>query len=138
MTTPHKNKTVATLLALLFGGMGAHRFYLRGAVDKAGLIHLMSLPIAGMLYGLAHELNWFYQALPLLVSYIIGFVEALVLGLMSDEKWDATFNAGSGRTSESNWPLALLLVATVMVAAVVAIGTLSRLFDLLYTGGAYG
>ena len=138
MTTPHKNKTAATLLALLFGGIGAHRFYLRGYFDKLGLIHLMSVPIAGMVYGLAHDANWFYKVLPLLASCIIGFIEALVIGLMPDEKWDATFNAGSGRTSESNWPLALLLVATVMVAAVVAIGTMSRLFDLLYTGGAYG
>ncbi|MDB5756055.1 MAG: hypothetical protein JWR56_2483, partial [Massilia sp.] len=29
----HHNKTAASLLALLLGGVGAHRFYLRGGVD---------------------------------------------------------------------------------------------------------
>jgi TM2 domain-containing membrane protein YozV len=138
MTTPHKNKTFATLLALVLGGVGAHRFYLRGPVDKLGLIHVMSLPIAGMVYGLGHDVNWFYKVLPLLASYMAAFIEALVIGLTPDDKWDARHNAGSGRVSASTWPLALLLVATTMGGAIVVIGTMARLFDLLYTGGAYG
>lgn len=138
MTTPHKNKTFATLLALLLGGVGAHRFYLRGPVDKLGLIHVMSVPIAGMLYGLAPDINWFYKVLPILVSCMAGFIEALVIGLQPDEQWDARHNAGSGRASASNWPLALLLVATTMFGAFVVIFVMSRLADLLFTGGAYG
>ena len=138
MTTQHKNKTFATLLALVLGGVGAHRFYLRGAVDKLGLIHVMSVPIAGMVYGLGHDVNWFYKVLPLLVSYMAAFIEALVIGLTPDDKWDARHNAGSGRSSTSTWPLALLLVATTMGGAIVVIGTMARLFDLIYTGGAYG
>ena len=138
MPTPHKNKTFATLLALVAGAVGLHRFYLRGSLDKLGLLHMASLPLCGLIYGLAPGANWFYKILPLLVSAMAGYIEALVLGLMSDEKWDAAFNAGSGRTSASNWPLALLLVATMVTGAVVVIGTLARLFDLLYTGGAYG
>jgi TM2 domain-containing membrane protein YozV len=138
MTTPHKNKTVATLLALLLGGVGAHRFYLRGGADKAGLLHLASLLIAALVAAAAPGADVFYKALPLLVSYSAGFIEGLVLGLTPDQKWDAAYNAGSGRQSASNWPLALLLVATMLFGAIVVIGTMSRLFDLLYTGGAYG
>ena len=41
-------------------------------------------------------------------------------------------------TSESRWPLAVIIVATVMVGAGMLIATIARLFDLLYTGGAYG
>lgn len=137
-TAPHKNKTVATLLAALLGTVGAHRFYLRGAVDRLGLLHLCSVPAAGLVFGLAPHANGFYQLLPLLVSCVAGFIEALAIGVTPDEKWDARFNAGSGRKSASGWPIALTLVGTMMVGATVVIATIARLFDLLYTGGAYG
>ena len=137
-STPHKNKTFATLLALLLGWVGAHRFYLRGSTDRLGLVHVASLPICGLIYGLMPEVHGFYKMLPLLVSAIAGFIEALVLGLKSDELWDKEYNPHSGRTSQAKWPLAVLLVTTMLVGAITVIGTMSRLFDLLYTGGAYG
>lgn len=138
MPTPHKNKTFATFLAMMLGSIGAHRFYLRGSLDRLGLMHVASLPIAGLVYGLLPEVDWFFKILPIVLSAIAGFIEALVIGTTSDEKWDARMNAGSGRSSSSGWILALLLVGTMLVGAVVTIGTLARVFDLLYTGGAYG
>ncbi len=138
MPTPHKNKTFATLLAFVLGALGVHRFYLRGRFDKLGLLHVCSLPLAGLVFGLMPQADWFFKILPLLVSAIIGFIEALVIGVTPDEKWDATFNAGSGRQSDTSWLVALLLVSTLAVGATTAIATMARLFDLLYTGGAYG
>ena len=138
MTSPHKNKTLATALAFLLGGLGVHRFYLRGGVDRLGLLHVCSLPAAGLVYGLGHAPNPFWVLLPILVSCIAGFLEALVIGLTPDEKWDARFNQASGRQSHSNWILALLLVLTLLVGATAVIATIARLFDLLFTGGAYG
>lgn len=138
MLTPHKNKTFATFLALFFGAIGAHRFYLRGALDRLGLLHLTCLPIAGMVAGLAPDSNWFYKVLPVLVSAVAGFLEALIIGLTPDEKFDAAFNPGSGKRSDSSWVLALLLVATMMVGTTTLIATMARLFDLMQTGGAYG
>ena len=138
MSTPHKNKTFATFLALAVGALGAHRFYLRGSVDKLGLIHVACLPIAGLVYGLMPHADWFYKLLPILVSAVAGFIEALVIGLMPDEKFDAAFNPASGKKSDTSWIVAVLLVATMMVGTTVLIGTMSRLNDLLYTGGAYG
>ncbi len=134
----HKNKTAATFLAAILGGIGAHRFYLRGSVDKLALLHLCSVPLAGMVFGLAPQADGFFKLLPILLSYIVGFVEALVIGLLSDEKFDARYNPGSGRQSESHWPLAVLLVTTMLIGTTTMIATISRLFDLLYTGGAYG
>jgi hypothetical protein len=134
----HKNKTVASFLALLLGGLGAHRFYLRGSVDRLGLLHLCSVPVAGLVYGLAPHADVFYKLLPLLLSYVVGFLEALIIGLTSDEKFDARYNGGSGRASDSKWPLALILVTTMLIGTTTLIATISRLFDLLYTGGAYG
>ena len=137
MAAAHKNKTVATLLALLLGGFGIHRFYLKPGADRIGLLHLCCLPVTGILYG-AVKPHPFYIVLPLLVSYIVGFVEALVIGLTPDEKWDAQYNAHSGRQTRSNWVLVLLLVITMLVATTALIGTIARLSDVVYTGGAYG
>lgn len=135
----HKNKTLATALALSLGGLGAHRFYLHGNVDRLGLLHACSLPVAGLVYSQTEgSVDVFYALLPLLLSYIVAFVAALVIGLTPDEKWDARFNPGSGERTHSNWLLAVLLVATLMVGATVLIATIARLFDLMYTGGAYG
>ena len=138
MSTPHKNKTLATFLAVTLGGLGVHRFYLRGSLDKLGLIHLTALPIAGLVYGLAPQADWFFKVLPLLLSYVIAFVEALVLGVTPDEKFDAAFNPKSGKQTVSKWYLALLLVATMLLGMTIMIGTMARLVDLLTTGGAYG
>jgi TM2 domain-containing membrane protein YozV len=137
MAAAHKNKTVATLLALLLGGFGIHRFYLKPGADRIGLLHLCCLPVTGILYG-AVKPHPFYIVLPLLVSYIVGFVEALVIGLTPDEKWDAQYNPHSGQQTHSNWVLVLLLVITMLVATTVLIGTIARLSDVVYTGGAYG
>jgi hypothetical protein len=138
MAQPHKNKTLATFLALVLGGVGAHRFYLKGGVDRLGLLHVCSIPVTGLVYGLGRAPNPFWVLLPLLVSYIVGFIEGLVIGLTPDEKWDAAYNAASGKQSRSNWMVAVLLVLTLMVGATALIATIARLFDLLYTGGAFG
>jgi hypothetical protein len=135
---PHKNKTLATALALFLGVLGVHRFYLRGAVDRLGLLHVCSVPIAGIVYGAGRAPNPFWVLLPLIVSFLVACVEALVIGLTPDERWDARHHAASGTASRSHWVLAVLLVATMLVGTTGLIATLSRLFDLLYTGGAYG
>lgn len=138
MPTPHKNKTLATFLAFGFGAVGAHRFYLRGPLDRLGILHVCAIPVTGIVYGAGHAPNVFWVLLPLLVSAIVGFIEALVIGVTPDDKWDARHNAGSGRTSQTSWVVALLLVLTMLVGTTTLIGTMSRLFDLVYTGGAYG
>ena len=134
----HKNKTLATALALFLGTFGAHRFYLHGAVDRLALLHASSLPLSALIFSKNDGINPFYALLPLLVSSVVAFLSALVIGLTPDDKWDARFNAASGTQSRSTWPLAVLLVLTVLVGATVLIATIARLFDLMYTGGAYG
>ncbi|QYF94131.1 TM2 domain-containing protein [Massilia sp. PAMC28688] len=138
MPTIHKNKTFATFLALTLGGLGVHRFYLRGPFDKLGMLHAASVPVSGLVIGLAPDVHGFYQVLPVLISYVVGFLEALIVGLTPDEKFDASFNAGSGKTSASSWILAVLLVTTMLVGTTALIATMSRLNDLLYTSGSFG
>ncbi len=67
-----KNKVVAALLALFFGGMGVHKFYL--GENFAGIIYLI----------------FFWTFIPA----IIAFFEFLGLLLMSDQAFDAKYNAG--------------------------------------------
>jgi TM2 domain-containing membrane protein YozV len=116
MTAKHKNKTLATLFAFVLGGLGAHRFYLYGKKDTWAWVHLFLFPL----------------------SVYAGFIEALVLGLTPDDKWDETYNRDSGQQSESGWPLAILLVLTAGLGAIAVIATMARIVDYLYTGGAYG
>jgi TM2 domain-containing membrane protein YozV len=134
----HKNKTFATLLAAVAGSIGLHRFYLRGAGDKWGWLHLASLPATGLAIALGLGHQGFFQAAPLLLSALCGFLEALVLGLIPDDQWDQRFNPGSSQGSVSGWPLALLLVLTLGLGATALIGVIARTFDLLLTGGAFG
>lgn len=134
----HKNKTLATLLALLFGAIGAYRFYLHGKADRWGWLHFSTLPLSLLLLMTLPNAQPFFAMLPLTLSALSGVLAALVLGLTSDEKWDATHNQQSGRTSNSRWPLAILIVLSFGIGAVSAIWVIARTSDLLFTGGAYG
>jgi TM2 domain-containing membrane protein YozV len=116
VTTPHKNKTLATFFAAVFGSLGVHRFYLYGKKDIWAWVYVLLFPL----------------------SVFAGFVEALVIGLTPDDKWDGKHNHGSAQHSESGWPLALLLVLTFGGGAIALIAAIARAFDLLFTGGAYG
>jgi len=116
MATAHKNKTLATFLAAIFGGLGFHRFYLYGKKDIWAWAHVVFFPL----------------------SIFPAFIEALVIGLTADEKWDDAHNKDSGRKSNSGWPLAVLLVLTFGTGAIAVIAAIARTFDLLFTGGAYG
>jgi TM2 domain-containing membrane protein YozV len=116
MTTTHKNKTLAALLASLFGGLGAHRFYLYGKKDFWAWVHLLAFPF----------------------SIFAGFIGALVIGLTPDAKWDPQHNATSGRLSNSGWPVILIVVVTFALGSTALIATIARAFDLYLTGGSFG
>jgi len=116
MTTPHKDKTIAALLAALLGGLGAHRFYLYGKKDVRAWLYLFFFPL----------------------SILAGFAATLVIGLMPDERWDARFNAGSGRRSRSGWPVVLIVILTFAFSFLVVVIALARGLDLYFTGGALG
>lgn len=134
---PHKNKTLATLLALILGTVGAHRFYLYGKHDIYAWVHTSSALITTFLI-LTSTKHIFIKISPLLISALAGFITALINGLTSDEKWDQTHNNTSKTRSDSNWQLGLLLVITMIIGSTTLIATIARLFDLLFTGGAYG
>lgn len=137
-TVQHKNKTLATLLSLVLGGLGIHRFYLYGPKDPWAWVHLCTLPVSAALLLMGIRQPWIFVANPFTVSVLAGFIAALVIGLTPDEKWDAHYNPGSGRHSQSGWPVVLLLILTLGLGATALFAAIARTVDLLYTGGAYG
>ncbi|MQR00143.1 NINE protein [Glaciimonas soli] len=138
MTTPHKNKTLTTFLATVFGGIGLHRFYLNGMKDKWGWLHFVTLPLSLLAWLIWPDQQKMFLFLPLFISALIAILESLIIGLTPDEKWDAQHNVASGKKSASTWILAVILVLTVAVGATGLIAAIARTFDLLFTGGAYG
>lgn len=139
-TSTHKNKTLATLLAALFGGVGAHRFYLHGVRDFWGWNYL----VAFVLFVCALFLLRTQQSLILVfvalfpLSIYAGLIEALVIGLTPDDKWDVKHNVRSGNTTNSKWPIAVILVLAFALGFTALIAGIARATDLFLTGGAYG
>ncbi len=141
MPAGHKNKTIATLLATTVGAAGLHRFYLHGWRDRWAWLHLASLPLPAIGYAIGDKLGpaWSMVLIsPFILSLLAALLEALVLGLTPDSKWDARYNPASGRKTESAWPLALILVLTLAGGMGGLIFVISRSFDLMFTGGSYG
>jgi TM2 domain-containing membrane protein YozV len=134
----HKNKTFATLLAAVAGGLGAHRFYVFGKKDFWGWVHFATVPLAWIIVSTQKEQPLLFTAAPAVISILAAFIEALVIGLTPDDQWDQRHNPNSGQSSASGWPLALLLMLTLGFGATAVIAAMARMFDLLFTGGAYG
>ena len=138
MSTRHKNKTFTTFLAAIFGGIGAHRFYLNGPRDRFGWLHLITLPLSLLAISVWPQQRLLFTCAPAVLSILAGLLEALVLGLIPDDKWDAHYNRDSGRQSRSGLLLVVLLVFSLTMGATGVIAAMARTFDLLYTGGSYG
>lgn len=125
-TARYTSKTVATWLALIGGSLGLHRLYLRGLRDPwAWLFFLPTLLGAYGVYrarsfGLDDHLSW--VLIPLLGLMLAGtMLSAIIIGLTSDEAWNARFNVAADRQHHSGW----LTVIGVIVALAVGAGALT-------------
>jgi TM2 domain-containing membrane protein YozV len=128
-----RRKSLAALLAFLLGGVGAHRVYLgrpRWWLPLA--VTALTVPL------LVGVRNWYQTPafFVLMVPVVAGFIEALVLALMADEKFDARFNAATGRRNQSGWDAVLVAIATLMVGATVLMTTIVLLFQTIFEGAA--
>jgi TM2 domain-containing membrane protein YozV len=117
-----RSKTVTAALAFFFGSLGAHRFYLYGLRDLFGWAHIvgMLLGVPGLLLLMATErasaLGW-VLVMPGAISLLAAFLAAIVYGLRPDEKWDAQFNAQTGRYSESGWTVVFIVIFSLLIGA---------------------
>jgi TM2 domain-containing membrane protein YozV len=130
-----RHKALAALLAFLGGGLGAHRLYLG--------LPLWWLPLSVTLVTIPLQVgvrNWYQTPafFVMMVPVIAGFIEALVIALTPDPKFDARFNAGSGRTNHSGWDAVLMAIATLAVGTIVLMTTIALLFQTLVGHTAAG
>ena len=133
MTQRTKNKTLAAWLAVLFGSMGVHRFYLRGWDDWIGWLH----PIGAALgwwgvervqqYGLDDQLSWIL--IPFLgISIASACLASIVYALCDRPKWNRWFNpatddeATSGATS---WLTIGALVLALLMGSIALMASLA-------------
>lgn len=138
MQNTHKNKTLATLLALLLGALGLHRFYLYGISDRWGWLHAISLPASAALLAARPDWPLLATASPLVLSMLIASLETFLIGLMPDEKWDERYNPQPEHPTDSHWPVPAMMVVNLFYGATLLLTVIARASDLLLTGGAYG
>jgi TM2 domain-containing membrane protein YozV len=126
---PFRHKAFAALLAFALGGLGAERIYLRQPLWWLPLgVTLAMLPL------LAGVQNWYQSPafFVLMVPVIAGFIHALVIALMPDEKFDARFNSGADRRNRSGWDAVLVAIVTLMVGATILMTTIVLLFQTYF------
>ncbi len=127
---PARSKTRAAALALLFGVFGAHRFYLRGARD--GLGWLSWLPALAGAWGLARAARYGLGdgvvriALPLLGVWIaLATLQAVMIALTDDARFDARWNASAAPGPASGWGAVLVAIASLLLGTSALMGALA-------------
>jgi len=121
-----RHKAFAALLAFLFGGLGLHRLYL--GQPRWWLPLAVTVLMIPLLIGVQ---NWYQSPafFVMMVPIVAGFVEALVIALTTDAKFDARFNASADRTNHSGWDAVLVAIATLMVGTTILMTTIVLLFQ---------
>jgi TM2 domain-containing membrane protein YozV len=136
-TRRFRSKTLTAALAFLFGYVGAHRFYLYGFRDKYGWAHIVGILMGALGYALlaATErtslVGWFL-AFPGAVSLLAAFLSAIVYGLRPDAKWDAQFNADTGRNSRSGWTVIFVVMFSLLIGAFLLMTGLALTFQTYF------
>lgn len=124
-----RHKAFAAALASVGGALGLNRLYLG---QKGWWLPLaltaFTLPL------LIDVKNW-YQSPPffvLMIPVTAGFIQALFIALMPDERFDARFNRGSARRNHSGWDAVLVAIATLAGGAIALMSAIALLFQTYY------
>ncbi len=126
---PFRHKALAALLAFLLGALGAHRLYL--GQPRWWLPLSVTVVTVPLQIGVR---NWYQSPafFVMMIPVVAGFIEALVIALMPDEKFDARFNAGSDRKNHSGWDAVLTAIATLAVGTTVLMTAIALLFQTYF------
>jgi hypothetical protein len=123
-----KSKPFAGLLAMLAGSLGAHRLYL---VLPYWWMYLLGIPFWVMAFQFRH---WYQHPafFVAMVPVIAGMLEAIIICLTPDAKWDERFNPGSSRKSANRWPPILVAIASLVVGTILMVTTLVLMFQTYF------
>ena len=110
-----RNKTTVGLLAALLGCIGAHWWYLgrrlAWLVSAIGVVLMTASAFAEIWY----ENPAFFL---LFILILDGFIEAIVLCLISDSRFDGFYNPGLVRQRPSGWGAVLIAIFTLLIGTV--------------------
>lgn len=111
-TPRFRRKTVAALLALFFGWMGAHWWYM-GRKHAWMLTAWAAACVAG---AMTADVWWDNPAAFLLLAPAMdGYIRAAVYGLTSDEVFDARYNPGQAPKTRTGWTPVLIAIADLLI-----------------------
>ena len=134
-----KNKTLTAYLALLFGTLGAHRFYLKGLADKWGWLHLLASSIGAygvrrvMVFGQDDRLAW--VLVPFLgASLAAACLAAIIFGLMEKTKWNAAYNPSVASDASAGNSTGLGIFAVILA---LLLGATALMSVIAFTGQRY-
>ena len=109
-----RHKTIAAILAFFLGWAGAHWWYLGRRWPWLPLA--FSVVILSVAFWretpLNSQLGTYYL---FLVPLVAGFIEALVLCLMDDKRFDQRYNPDQDRQSHNGWAPVLLAIAFLLI-----------------------
>jgi len=110
-----RNKTTVGLLAALLGCVGAHWWYL-------GRRHAWLVSAIGVALMIASDFAEIWYENPafflLFILILDGFIEAIVLCLISDIRFDGFYNPGLVRQRPSGWGAVLIAIFTLLIGTV--------------------
>jgi len=116
-TSLPRSKVLAGLLAFYGGWFGAHWFYLGRRYPWA----LALLAAVLLLLASRASVWWDTPAIFLLfIPAFIGFIEAIVLCLTPDERFDARYNPGYVRQSPSGWGPVIVAATSLLIGTVLS------------------
>jgi hypothetical protein len=124
----HKSKTLAGLLAMLLGTLGAHRLYLG---FKWWWLYLLCVPFFVLSF---ESKKWFQEPVFFIamIGVIASLLDAIIISLTPDEAWDARFNSHSAQTSANRWPPVLIAIMSLLIGSTLLIATLAIMFQTYF------
>ena len=125
----HKSKTLAAWTAVLLGPLGVHRFYVHGARNLLGWLHLPPT-LAGLVGAWRMQTlgqddlaaTWLVPLLGVMISQAL--FTAILWGLMPDARWDQRHNGGQA-SAPAGWGAVLAVILALMVGGAVLMGTIA-------------
>ena len=129
MNAPFRHKALAALLSFALGAFGVHRLYLGQRFWWLPLA--VSAAMLPLLIGVD---NWYQTPafFVLVVPVVAGFIEALVLALTPDEKFDGRFNPRANRANNSGWDAVLVAIVTLLIGTTVLMISIVLMFQTIF------
>ncbi len=128
--TAFRSRTVAAVLAMFAGTLGAHHFYL-------GRRFWWIYPLIAMpLLGIALRFDEWYRQWPFFIAALVTVVslgEAIRIALITDEAWDARFNQDSGMRSRNGLGAVLVAIASLLLGTLLGMSVLALMFERIFT-----